>query len=335
MVSTGTFDTQVGVVVVAIFVVLVFVYMLYRYLRRRGPELAARESKSMLDDRAYNQIQLGQAAAARLAATGVDVTQARELLNRAEVARTGGNYGMSIELSKKAQDFLAAARAGGNGLPASLSSRSGPSTSLSGSPRPSTTAAGAASAGAAGYTAPPTVPFVAGGTGSTPEAAGSSETASDRPPKNKMEAHFQLSLAQDELDQARATRSRSKGFREANELRNDGQAAYDRQDYTEALRLALKCRRTLGTRIEGLPVSTVPTATGPAGEPGAAGKSPGPASEASSSGPTCPQCGQTAAPVDQFCRACGAPIRPVLCMNCGAPLRAGDRFCGKCGATQT
>ncbi len=333
MVSTGTLDTEIGVVIAAIFAVLVAVYLLYRYLRRRGPELAARESKSVLDDRSYNQIRIGQAAADRLAQTGIDVTAAKELFRRAETARASGNYETSIELSKRGQDVLAAARSGGNGMAGSL-----PTVTLSSVAVPRPAAGGALrSSTAPGYTAPPAAPVIAGDTARAPEVGAPLEPATDRPPKNKMEAHFQLSVVQDELDQARSTKSRTKAFQDADSLRKQGQAAYDKQDFTEALRLALKSRRTLGTRVEALPVSVVPaSATTPGGpvNAGTGAKNSGGVASPGASGPNCSQCGRTAAATDQFCRSCGAPITPAMCTNCGAPLVAGDRFCGKCGATQ-
>ncbi|MGC2290276.1 MAG: zinc ribbon domain-containing protein [Thermoplasmata archaeon] len=333
-VSSSTLDAEIGVVIVAIFVVLVGVYALYRYLKRRGPELAAREGKSVLDDRSYNQIQIGEAAADRLGRTGVDVTTAKELLKRAEAARAGGSYDMSIDLAKKAQDALAAARPGGTSLDGAsrarpaVSSSVAPSLSASPSVHPTVSPT---------YTAPPTVPFVVsvGDSGREPEAAPAS--ISNRPPKNKLEAHFQLSLAQDELDQARAQKSATQGFQDADHLRSDGQTAYDKQDYTEALRLALKSRRTLGTRIEALPVSAVSPSSPAAGdspEAAAAARASGFLSDPPTFGQKCPQCGRTAAATDQFCRACGGPIAPAVCSRCGAPLLAGDRFCGKCGTTQ-
>jgi len=334
MVSTATLDTEIGIVIVGIFAVLVGVYALYRYLRRRGPELAAREGKNVLDDRAFNQIRIGQAAADRLAQTGVDVSSAKELLRRAEAARAGRNYDMSIDLARKAADALVAARSGGNTVlgsgaarpPSSASAASSPSPAMRPGPSPS-------------YTAPPTVPFIAAGADSIPEPGSVPEPVSNRPPKNKMEAHFQLSVVQDELDQARPTKSRTKGFRDAERLRTEGQAAYDKQDFTEALRLALKSRRTLGTRIEAFPVSTVPASSPSPGDTEAAAAAAARASGLLSDEPTfgqkCPKCGRIAAATDQFCRACGGPIAPAICSNCGAPLLAGDRFCGKCGATQS
>jgi hypothetical protein len=332
MVSTSTLDAEIGVVVAAIIVVLVGVYALYRYLRRRGPELAAREGKSVLDDRAYNQIRIGQAAAERLSATGVDVSGATGLLKQAEVARAGGNYNGAIELAKKANDTLYALRSGGNGVLSSSAARSGGLSS--GAQTPLSTSAIRPNPSPQ-YSPPPSAPYATADPlmGAGPGVA--PEPVSNRPPKNKMEAHFQLSLAQEELDQARSAKSETPAFQGADAMRRDGQAAYDRQDYTEALRLALKSRRTLGARIEALPVSPGLAPAGGSGSPVAAPTGLlGSSTNQPSFGQKCPQCGRIAAATDQFCRACGAPIVPALCGNCGAPLLAGDRFCGKCGATQ-
>jgi tetratricopeptide (TPR) repeat protein len=332
----GTLEVEIAVVLVAIIVILVALYMFNRYMKRRGPEMAQREGKAVLDDRSFNQIRIGQAAADRLARTGVDVTAAKSLLDRAEAARAGGAYEMAIELAKKANDSLAAARSGASPLGTPVAARpasSAPVAAPVGAAPPTVPVSSGFSA-SAGYTAPPTVPFVASGAVVAPDIGGAPEPVSDRPPKNKMEAHFQLELAQDELDQARGTKSRTKAFRDAQSLLNYGQGAYEKQDYTEALRLALKSRRTLGTRVEALPVSTVPS-KGPTPDSAAAGRDPGSLADQPTFGQKCPKCGRTAAPEDQFCRGCGAPIAPAVCRNCGAPLLAGDRFCGKCGATQT
>jgi Double zinc ribbon len=336
MVSSANLDAEIGGLVVAIFVVLVIVYMLYRYLRRRGPELAAREGKTVLDDRSYNQIRIGQAAADRLSQTGVDVSAAKELFRRAEVARASGNYDLSLELSKKGQDSLAAARSGAMVLPSSAPARSTSPADASQLRSPSTATRSAAAA----VYAPPSDPPRLGGGANGPvlsvDSGAAVEPEPARPPKNKMEAHFQLSLVQDELDQARAAKSRSKPFRDAEALRDQGQAAYDKQDFTEALRLALKSRRALGTRVEALPVSPIPASAPGGSDPGAAAaRASGSLADAPTFGQKCAKCGRTASPTDQFCRGCGAPITPALCNSCGAPLLAGDRFCGRCGATQT
>lgn len=329
MVSSATLYGEIGIVLAAIFVILTGLYLLNRYMKRRGPELALREGKAILDDRSHNQIRLGRSAAERLAREGVDVSEATRLLDRAEVARQARSFEMSIELSSKAKDLLAGARtaaspsgpiatgaAAGPGFPAAPRGTgvvTPPALSASSGPSPAVSA----------------MPFASPGVANGPIADSPTESPVNRPPRNKMEAHFQLSLVQDEIDQARGDKSRTRAFKDADALRTKAQAAYDAQDYTEALRLALKSRRTLGTRVEGLPVS--PTMTAPAEttpEPGTAASQP-------AFGQKCAKCGRVASSSDQFCRGCGAPITPALCGACGAPLLAGDRFCGKCGAVQT
>ena len=332
---TTTLQYEIFGAFIGALAVIVALYMYYRYNRSHLTELAKRESLSIVEDRAYNQIQLGRAAADRLSRTGVDVSEARALLDRAEASRASGAYPAAIEQAKKAQDVLAAARSGtppvtggsmssGNpsGGASTPLSRASPSTT-SASVRDSPTNPGGATGGPAGVFA---------GTEELPPVSGPS-----RAPKNKMEAHFQLSLASDELDKARSSGPVPKTLREADNLFTQGQAAYDKGDFTEALRLALKSRRALGARVEGLPVHAGPVV--PAGTPGVEtlGASGQPAATPAepSFGQKCPKCGRTAAPTDQFCRGCGAPIPPSLCTSCGAPLLAGDRFCGKCGAVQT
>lgn len=328
-VTTSTLEVEIGGLLVAIFVVLLGVYALYRYLRKRGPDLAAREGRSVLEDRAYNQIRLGQAAADHLARSGTDVGEARELLRRAEVARAGRSFQDSIELSKKAQDRLAATRTSGSLL-----------TSTGGSARSAPLVTGSAASpgaskpdGRSSYSAPPDQPFVAVNSANGPEETPATGAGVNRPPKNKLEARFQLNVGAQELEEARASKSGSPSFQEAEALHSQGQLAFDKEDFTEALRLALKSRRTLGARIEALPV-TAAVAAAPTLASAATARSASGVSEALTFGPKCSKCGRVAAETDQFCRTCGTPIVPVACSSCGTPLLAGDRFCGKCGATQ-
>ncbi len=323
MVSSATLYGEIGIVLAAIFVILTGLYLLNRYMKRRGPELALREGRGVLDDRSHNQIRLGRSAAERLSREGIDVSEATHLLDRAEVARKAGNLEMSIELAGKAKDLLAAARSsnGPVGSAASSMAASRPATSR---PPP------AADPGATAAT--PSPPVLVGpetGISNGPVSGGSTDAPVNRPPRNKMEAHFQLSLVQDELDKARPEKGRTKVYKDAEALRAQAQTAYDAQDFTEALRLALKSRRTLGTRVEGFPASApTPAATAPTPEPGTPASQP-------TFGQKCAKCGRVAAASDQFCRGCGAPIAPAVCGSCGAPLLSGDRFCGKCGAVQT
>ncbi|MCI4347701.1 MAG: zinc ribbon domain-containing protein [Thermoplasmata archaeon] len=326
---------EIGAVFVVAFVVLGALYALNRYLKRRGPELATREGRGILDDRSYNQIRIGQAAADRLARSGTDVTSAQMLLARAETARASGSYDMAIRLAKEAQDQLAVARTGAQTLVAASSSRSVSRVAVD--PASSHSAFAPPTFAPAPRSSPPSASTANAWMESAPPPTGAAATPANRAPKNKMEAHFQLSLATEELALLPSAKPRTNNIQEADRIRAEGQAAYDRQDYTEALRLALRSRRALGARVEGLPVSTVPSISSTAAH-SADSSRPTPAGttarEESVSGPKCPQCGKPATADDRFCRSCGGPIPPSLCNSCAAPLLAGDRFCGVCGAVQ-
>lgn len=326
---------EIGAVFVVAFVVLGALYALNRYLKRRGPELATREGRGVLDDRSYNQIRIGEAAADRLSRSGTDVTAAKMLLARAETARASGSYEMAIQLAKEAQNLLAVARSGAQPLVAASSSRSASMVAVD--PASGHSAFTPPTFAPAPRSAPPAASSSDLLMEAGPSSAGAAVTSSSRAPKNKMEAHFQLSLATEELDLLPSTTPRTKNMREADRLRAEGQAAYERQDYTEALRLALRSRRALGSRVEGLPVATVPSlspAAAQSADPSHSTLAASTTVEAVASGPKCPQCGRPAASNDRFCRSCGGPIPPSLCGNCAAPLLAGDRFCGVCGAVQ-
>jgi hypothetical protein len=336
--GTPTFTYEIGAVLALILVAIGALYAFNRYMQRRFGALATRETHLIVADRAYNQIRIGRAAADRLARSGTDVSEARALLDRAESAREARSYDDSIALVKKAQEQLALARSGAAGL-ASLTSpeRSAASARPEGSsptPYPAGTTAKQPSELPEVGESPPLVSGTAAIEGPVPTIE-----PPRRPPKNKLEARFQLSLATDELKRAEESSPRPKGLPEALRLRSAGQEAFDREDFTEALRLALRSRRTLGSRVEGLPASTPasPPTTGPAPTGGGSARpasSPAPGSDRGS-GAVCPACGRVTGPDDRFCRTCGAPMVAPACTHCGAPLQAGDRFCGKCGTVQT
>lgn len=47
---------------------------------------------------------------------------------------------------------------------------------------------------------------------------------------------------------------------------------------------------------------------------------------------TCPKCGNSLQPRDQFCSICGTNVKVGFCQNCGEPVGSEDVFCQKCGA---
>lgn len=314
---TVVFD-ELLVVVGAIIAIVVALYMFHRFMQRKTGEFARHEPRRQLDDRSFNQIQLARVAADSVAREGVDVSRPRALLADADKARATGDFARASELATSAADQLASLRGAGARvapLPTSPASAS--------SVRPASPVAPTAAA------APPTPLSSApgGGAAFVEDPSSADLAAPDRPPKNKMEARFEIGLASGELDQARAAQRNDAGLREAESQRAEAQAAFDRGDFTSALRWALKSRRSLGARVESLPTSPAAAADAPGRDHPAT-----PSAETVGFGGKCPQCGRVAASGDQFCRACGAAIPTSACPSCGAPLLSGDRFCAKCGA---
>jgi hypothetical protein len=157
--------------------------------------------------------------------------------------------------------------------------------------------------------------------------AGAGNGAAEAPPalrlpKNKAEAHFQLRLLEEELGPAGAEKGPNAAIIDARALRDQAQAAFDRADFTEALRLSLKGRRRLGAKLETLPpgpVAAPSTSPSVVPDPGELYK--------------CSSCGEILRPSDRFCRYCGTLRGPSRCPTCGTAADTDDRFCSGCGAT--
>jgi double zinc ribbon protein len=293
-------------------VLFVFLYFIVQ-LRRRRAQLASEPipTREQLDDRAYNQIHIARASAERLQRSGVDVSQVLALLDNAERARARGDPDTATALARSGQETLLRLRsAPPRGVPASAG------TAATGASAPAPAGDGAWIDGRTGAAAPPTA---------LPDPPTSGSAA--RLPKNKAESRFQLSLLDEDVKRAEASDPKGAGTTEGRTLLRDGQSAFERGDYTEALRLGLRGRRRVGARLETL----APTrSTQP--EPDDDSEAPGPAPEPDQAGPaTCANCGAPMKGADGFCRACGSPRSSARCGQCGEALAPDDRFCGACG----
>jgi len=320
MVTSADYSLIAAAVLGVVLVGAVGYYLVSR-IRRRGAQLKRElaESPAFADDRAYNQIRLARAELDVLRREGQSVPKAEELLDEADRLLTKHENIDAVQRAMSAHRLLVAARHRASG--------SGPHDAS-----PPTTR-GALSGG---WTAPPAEPdpFPTG----TPTRAGRPGELPANPavpPKNRMEAHFQMTLLVEELSKAAPGSGASASQAEAEGLRADAQAAYGRGDYTEALRLALKGRRRLGARLETLPLgkTSVPPAAdaieGSGGEP-----EPSPPAGGTGTSP-CARCGRPVRSDDRFCRSCGAPMTSTKCPRCQGDVTAQDTFCGRCGSPLT
>jgi len=300
----------VFVVVVGIVLVGLLLFLIKRMKARRNQlheELDGRPE--LAQDRAFNRLAMARREAGLLAAQGVDVGRAQERIAEAQGAFDTHQYDEAYREAQLAHEALVNARRQGT-------------RSVSG-PLPS--AAGAApTSGTSSHV---------GGESATLPTRPSVEPARPAIPKNRAESQFQIRILGEELDALPARRARNHAGTEAAELKRQASGAFEKGDYTEAFRLALRGRRTLGSSLETLP----PTGPGPTRAPpteGGNGTSGDVARTAESvaEGARCPDCGYPTVAGDTFCRGCGKPRAPLTCATCGAPRGADEPFCGRCGA---
>lgn len=320
--------TQVEILAIVIVVVLAVsvagvLLFLMRRLRLRKAKLLneLRVSPQLVQDRAFNRIAMARREAEILSRQGTDVSRAHELIAQAQGSLDTGSYDRAYQSAQEAHEALVRARQQGAPLPAGSIA---PAASLL-----------------------PSGPSVPAPGGSTPRPPGAVPVSRQDPatpptpagiPKNRAESQFQLRLLDQELQEARRTRSDAATVREARLLRTQAGAASDRADYTEAFRLALKGRRSLGGHLETLapsPGTHPEPTTGSSVEGERAQADPALTAERVAGSDRCPECGYPALPGDAFCRGCGVPRSLGTCSGCGTPRGPRDTFCGKCGTPFT
>jgi len=140
---------------------------------------------------------------------------------------------------------------------------------------------------------------------------------------NYMSARFELSAARADLGKASAT---GKDISSAELLMTDADTAFATGNYTKALSLAVKARKSVGVggTVETIPLRSKEEAEAEEAEP----VEDAPAAL----GEGCGSCGEPLEKGDAFCGKCGAKVlRERSCDSCGAKAKADDRFCRKCG----
>lgn len=302
----------VFVVFLAVVVVALLLYMMRRLKERRAKLLNdLDQGRGSIQDRAFNRLAMARREARVLSDYGVDVSHAEELIAEGQGAFDTQRFDQAYRSAQSAHEALVNARIRGSRTTAA--------------PLPSTTAslsAGHAPAGTAPTGGPSPVVPPASELPSRPTIA-----------KNQAESQFQIRLLTEEIDTLPARRMKDPTVVQASELRHQASEAFAKGDFTEAFRLALRGRRTLGSTLETLPLGPVGADTGSA-EPGNGSGMKGDvtaAAENVAGGERCPECGYPMLAGDAFCRGCGKPKAAMTCPTCGAPRGASEPFCGQCG----
>jgi len=292
------------VVVVVISVALAGVgLILLRRLRMRRDQLRGELSgrPEAVSDRAFNRIAMARREANVLSAQGTDVPRARELVGEAQASFDARQFDRAYALAQSAHETLVAAR-------------QHPQPPLAAAPVP---------APVPGPRTPPSAPAPPP-TAATPPPA--------KIPQHRAESQFQLRLLGDDVARGEANPKNAGRAKRAKAILGQAQQAFDRGDYAEAFRLALKGRREAGGAVEAL---APPSSSSTVGTPGARPTDPAQAAASLASSERCPHCGHPCQPADVFCRGCGASRRPATCAQCGAERLPTDSFCAKCGASYT
>jgi len=160
-------------------------------------------------------------------------------------------------------------------------------------------------------------------------------------PKNFLEARFELQM----LDADVKGRDPKDVSAEASRILADSQRAFDREDYTECLRLAIRGRRILGAaNMQTIAVSPGTTTDTPPEEPTPTDRrssAPPPepvvkveasTGELKPANVPCHRCGKVNPAGNKFCRGCGLPLAPPKCPRCLRDVSPDDAFCGSCGS---
>ncbi|MGA7923032.1 MAG: zinc ribbon domain-containing protein [Thermoplasmata archaeon] len=302
----ATIPTE-DIVLAALVFTTVLVIMIYTLLRmRRQRDRLKRDIGSatdLLPDRAYNQVALATSEAIILERDGVDTHHPRDMLAEAQKQLDRHNFASALRTSQSAHDQLVLLRR----------SRESRVTSSAGSgPPPANRPLASLDPGRSMGTSP----FATGASRDEPANGPTPRTT-----PNQAESHFQMNCLASELAERKTRKSDDPRIAQGERLLSEAQAAYRKQDYTEALRASLKGRRAIGTQLETLAPTT----------PGGAGAGDDPTALGTGTVP-CPTCGRPNRPIDKFCRGCGGQLMVDTCPRCRQPLDAGDSFCGHCGA---
>jgi hypothetical protein len=350
--------------VLLIFIAVVVLVIVFLALQRFLPKLVrqrystTRGEDSWKEDRAANAIHSGYAVVRFLEREGIAVPEAEVLLGRAQTQLELGHYDQAIQLASDAGERMAVKRralqqASSSGSVSSPVPASAAAASASAEPSPKTyrdlsSRVGDRDADAiAARVAAPTGGMAAaiGPTSSgsedleEPGADGEElplKAAAKKLPKNFLEARFMLTSLQNDLDGASSEKRATPEGKEATEWARQSQAAFDRKDYDDSLRLALRGRRRFGgAGLSTISVGpgTVVAATPP--EPSATAlrsSAPQGAGSPAVVESLCPRCGKSNNAGDKFCRGCGAPLTVPKCPRCQRPTEPDDKFCHACGS---
>jgi hypothetical protein len=242
------------------------------------------QAKARLDD-IYNQIVTARAVSSAIKGQGRNTKEADLALLEADSAYTRGNYTEAAAAAERAKELLRRAKDAPD-----------PSMQFEALARQSTKE-------------------------KPPEECELPFQETKKLPKNYMESKFMICSVRDQVESAAGSGA---DVSQARESLKQADEAFAREDYTEALKNALKAKKV----IDG---GEAPKAQASVKELASIEKVPS-AVVVKPNVSKCEKCSTELDPDDMFCPKCGARVeRDIRCPRCANKVRVDDAYCRKCG----
>ncbi len=303
--------------------------------KTKDKRIANVRSSSKLDkeDEAYNTVKSTKSIINVMKRSGKNTSDAEIVIDRAELALQGGEYSRAISLAEEAKSKL------------ERSQPSAGSTDISKDVDRSKADEGDSKMKKA-YTIDE-IDDLEMGEEDEDVKAKSEELRKQKEriqnlPENYLESKFEIQQASDMLE-------REGGSVEAEELLDQAKLCFDEDDYTEALKLSLRCKKAIDEDKAGLiKFKKIGKREAEGGETGGSAEKEirkdtvikRLEDEESTTQKTvshegekiCPECGYGGKEGDNFCPKCGTKMEVLLtCPSCGREVSDEDNFCPGCG----
>lgn len=314
------------------------IYGIWLYLERSKSDRiksVRKESSMSKENEAYNTVKSTKSIKNIMKRKGKDVGNAEMLLERAEMALDADNFSKAEELADDAKQEMETAGSSSGEMSSGMSS--GMSSEMTGEMADKTTEVSGGTDEA--YTiedldkAPPMDENIDGER--VEEMEEQREKIEDLP-DNYLEAKFEIGVARELVD--------NKGNPEAEELLETAEEKYNMEEFTDALRYSIKCKKAIdeeeagllgGQKLEGEEEKEREEAAVGGMEEVETGveEKRGGAKKEVEVEFTCQECGSPVSREDKFCNQCGAKIEITMdCPECGAEVDAQHNYCSSCGS---
>ncbi len=295
-------DGYTLVILVALMIVFVVVVYVMLALLKKTRVKKLREEKDPKED-AYNQLQMLRTMVKLMRDKGYNVSPVETMIVKAQMAYNSDNYVECIEIVNNAKRALVRIREETT-VPDGISPRVAEEMRI---------IKKIEERGSYQQEMPPQV-----------------KDFERKLPENYLQSKFEIKVVEDKImkkEEGEVKEAAMLYLKKAKE-------AFDRKEYTEALRLAIKSNRILETNeipVEKPVVEPVPQAE-VVSEPKVVSITETKEEEKKEEELHCPNCGAVVRREDKYCWNCGAKlVWTYKCPNCGGEVTTEDKYCRHCG----